>query len=187
MSNMSSMSSEWTVVSTKKTKNKMKASLMKTPLMKLTNDVFKMRIRVLSVEKREIVEDREDRVEIRPKKVKRGGVRIRMSRLLRSSGYTFITRKMIDRLIESEKNQKMKGDEKEDNSVDEVADEVNDEVDEEIDQSEPADPPYELIGHYFDPQNLSVVSPDGVKCEDVIEKAARISEWWTRVLGYKVF
>ena len=180
---------DWTVVCNKKIKNKAK-NLSKAPLMKLDN----MSIRVLSVESRPI-ERREKEIdvrsmkEVRSKKMKRGGVRTRMSKLLRSSGYTFITRKMIDRLIEAEKMKKMKETKPEVEVEDEeVEEDVEvDEVEEDEVESGPPEPSYEMVGHYFDPQNLSVVSPDGVKCEDVIEKAARISEWWTRVLGYKVY
>lgn len=183
---------DWTVVCNKK--NKKTTKLQKAPLMKLDNNDYRMTIRVLSVESREIerrsTKEMKEMKEIRSKKTKRGGVRTRMSKLLRSSGYTFITRKMIDRLIEAEKMKKMKLDEVEKEDEDEKIDE--DIVEEEPSVENPStptesEPSYEIIGHYFDPQNLSVVSPDGVKCEDVIEKAARISEWWTRVLGYKVY
>jgi hypothetical protein len=176
--------SDWTVVCKK---NKVKKALTKAPLMKLDNNDFKMSIRVLSVEHREIARRPLIRdVKGRFKKAKRGGVRTRMSKLLRSAGHTFITRKMIDKLIEADRLKKMKqDDEEEDNEVENDENDENDEV-ENVENDE-VEPNYGMVGHYFDPQNLSVVSPDGVMCTDVLEKAARISEWWTRVLGYKVY
>jgi len=195
-----SYESDWTVVCNKK--NKVKKALTKAPLMKLDNNDYRMSIRVLSVEQREI-EHRENDVrdmKVRFKKAKRGGLRTRMSKLLRSAGHTFITRKMIDKLIEAERMKKIK------HSSHEVVEEEDDEEEEDgEDMIEPInekemesnhveneenvenEPNYGMVGHYFDPKNLSVVSPDGVMCTDVLEKAARISAWWTRVLGYKVY
>jgi hypothetical protein len=193
MSHASTYESDWTVVCNKK--NKVKKALTNAPLMKLDNNDFKMSIRVLSVEHREIARKplvlRD--VKGRFKKAKRGGVRTRMSKLLRSSGHTFITRKMIDRLIEAERLKKLKHEETVEEEIEEEGDEEDDEEDDE--EIEPVDsdelksdePNYGMVGHYFDPQNLSVVSPDGVMCTDVLEKAARISQWWSRVLGYKVY
>jgi hypothetical protein len=178
-SSYASYEPDWTVVCNKK--KKVKKVLSKAPLMKLDNNDFKMSIRVLSVERREI--ERRSMKEGLSKKAKRGGVRTRISKLLRSSGHTFITRKMVDKLIEAERMKKVK----------DVEEHVEDHV-EDKEMSEPVkpkvhddEPNYGMVGDYFDPHNLSVVSPCGVKCEDVLEKAARISAWWTRVLGYKVY
>lgn len=194
--NMSSYStSEWTVVCNNKKKktsktsktSKSTTSLMNAPLMKLSG--IQMSIRVMSVEN----------CEIRPKtlykKMKRGGLRTRLTKMLRSAGTTFITRQMIDKLIEAEKMKKHHESVESEKDLEDVVDDEDtfdtfdtfDQVTEPDSKNVENEPDYGMVRHYFDAQNLSVVSPDGVVCSDVLEKAARISAWWTRVLGYKVY
>jgi len=165
----------------------------------------KMSIRVMSVENCEIHPTKT----ILHKKMKRGGVRTRLTKMLRSTGTTFITRQMIDKLIEAEKkkhnennehNEHNEHNEDHEEDVEQVTEpdsknvenNENNENVENVENNENVEnvenePNYGMVGQYFDPQNLSVVSPDGVMCTDVLEKAARISAWWTRVLGYKVY
>jgi hypothetical protein len=123
--------------------------------------------------------------------------------MLRSAGTTFITRQMIDKLIEAEKKKHNEHNEHHEHNEHNEHNENNEDHEQDVEQvTEPEsknvennenvenvenEPNYGMVGQYFDPQNLSVVSPDGVMCTDVLEKAARISAWWTRVLGYKVY